>query len=189
VAVGILVEGINEVIATTRQNAAPMGVIQRDRWSMVLFKGSRTAMNVERDGWLVANIANDPVLYVESAFADLPTERFVAVKIGGFAMERLDAAEAYVAFAATVERATDDRILVALEALAEEVLRPNVRPVNRGFNAVIEATVHATRYIRTHDPQLKALIDHHATLIQRCGGPREWEALGMLLGFMGEPAT
>lgn len=184
---GILVEGINEVIATTRQNAAPMGVIRRGgRMSMVLFRGSRTASNVEREGWLVANVANDPVLYVETAFADLAAERFVAIEAGGIMMERLDTAEAYVAFAATIERATEDRLLVGLEPLAEEVLRPNVRPVNRGFNAVIEATVHATRYVRTHDRDLKGLIDHHATLIQRCGGPREWEALGILLGHIGE---
>lgn len=182
---GILVEGINEVIGTTRLNAAPMGVIRRDRCSLVLFRGSRTASNVERDGWFVANIANDPVLYVESAFSDIAPERFVEIEAGGIAMQRLDSAEAYVAFAATVERSTEDRLLVALEPLGEEVIRSVVRPVNRGFNAVIEATVHATRYIRTHDPQLKALIDHAATLIQRCGGPREWEALGMLLGFIG----
>ncbi|MDD3621699.1 MAG: hypothetical protein PHQ81_04770 [Methanofollis sp.] len=34
----------------------------------------------------------------------------------------------------------------------------------------------ATRYVRPRDPVLRALIDHHLALVQRCGGPREWEA-------------
>jgi len=56
--------------------------------------------------------------------------------------------------------------------------------VNRGFASVIEATVHATRYLRTHDPKLRELIDHHAGLVRRCGGQREQEALGMLEGYL-----
>ncbi|MGE5831376.1 MAG: DUF447 domain-containing protein, partial [Methanomicrobiales archaeon] len=62
---GLLREGINEVIATTWNNAAPMGIIFRDgEYRMVLFRGSHTAMNIERWGWVVANIVHDPVLWV-----------------------------------------------------------------------------------------------------------------------------
>jgi len=58
-----LKDGINEVIATTACNAAPMGIHYRDgEANMVLFCGSHTAQNVERDGWVVANFIHDPVL-------------------------------------------------------------------------------------------------------------------------------
>ena len=40
---GLLREGINEVIATTTVNAAPMGVILRNgRYTLVAFLGSHT---------------------------------------------------------------------------------------------------------------------------------------------------
>jgi hypothetical protein len=59
-----------------------------------------------------------------------------------------------------------------------------VRPVNRGFNSVIEATVHATRYVLSHDRDLMTWIDHHATIVHKCGGSREKEALDLLLEYI-----
>jgi hypothetical protein len=56
--------------------------------------------------------------------------------------------------------------------------------VNRGFNSVIEATVHATRYSLTRNEELRRLIHHHIAIIQRCGGPREQEAIGLLEGYV-----
>ena len=62
---GLLGPGISEVIATTRLNAAPIGIHCRgDSLSAVLFKGSHTAENVTRDGWLVANVVLDPLLFL-----------------------------------------------------------------------------------------------------------------------------
>jgi len=68
----------------------------------------------------------------------------------------------------------------------EKVLDERIYPVNRGFNSIIEATVHGTRYIMNRDPRLKQLIDHHASLVRRCGGRREEEALELLLGYIYE---
>ena len=64
--------------------------------------------------------------------------------------------------------------------MKEEVLELRLHPVNRGFASIIEATVHATRYVRKHDPWLLQLIEHHAALVRRCGGAREHEALRLL---------
>jgi len=50
---GLLAEGINEVIATTAFNAAPMGIRYENRkYTLTLFSGSHTAANIERDGWV-----------------------------------------------------------------------------------------------------------------------------------------
>jgi hypothetical protein len=57
--------------------------------------------------------------------------------------------------------------------------------VNRGYNSVIEAAVHGTRYLWNKDPELRRLIDHHRGLIRRCGGPGELEALELLEGYLG----
>ncbi|EJG07634.1 protein of unknown function DUF447 [Methanofollis liminatans DSM 4140] len=179
---GLLREGINEVIATTRDNAAPMGIICRNgALSMVLFKGSHTEANIRRDGWVVANVTHDPAVWVRTAFADLPPEAFVEIEAGGRAVQRLAACEAWAAFRATVRHETAETYFVALEPLGEGVIAGGkVQAHNRGFAGIIEATVHATRYVQNGDPALKALIDHHLAIVRKCGGPREREAAALL---------
>jgi len=184
---GLIKGGINEVIATTAFNAAPIGIHYRDKMaSMILFPGSHTAENIGRDGWVVANIIHDPVLYVRTAFEDLPRDAFVEEPVAGRAMYRLAGAEAWVAFTATAGRTTGGAMMVRLTQEKEIVENVAVYPVNRGFNSIIDATVHATRYRLTRDPELKKLIEYHAGIIRKCGGKHELEALGMLVRYIGE---
>ncbi len=180
---GLLGAGISEVIATTRQNAAPIGV-HRDGdtlWA-VLYHGSHTAANAAREGWLVANVVHDPILFVRTAFDDLPADAFV--RIPGLDWDRLVAAEGYAACRVEVLRETPDALRIGLAVVREEVIEPRCVPVNRGRCAVIEATVHATRFGRTRDPRLGRLIEHHAGIVRKCGGPAELEALELLMGYI-----
>lgn len=184
---GLLTEGINEVIATTDRNAAPMGIINRSgSLHMVLFRGSHTARNVARDRWVVANFIFDPVIYVRTAFDDLPQDAFVSEDIGGMAICRLRDVEAWAVFAADVERSSGEAFVVRLNPLKEEVLDLRLHPVNRGFASIVEATVHATRYVRNRDPWLGRLIEHHSALVRKCGGAREWEALELLERYIAD---
>ncbi|MCK9298066.1 MAG: DUF447 family protein [Methanoculleus sp.] len=184
---GLLTEGINEVIATTDYNAAPMGIINRSgSLHMVLFRGSHTARNIARDRWVVANFVFDPVIYVRTAFDDLPKETFVREEINGMVVCRLRDAEAWAAFAADVERSSDEALVVRLVPFHEEVLDLRLHPVNRGFASIVEATVHATRYVRNRDPWLRRLIEHHTGLARKCGGSREWEALELLEEYIAD---
>jgi hypothetical protein len=98
---GLLRSGINEVIASTSFNAAPMGIHYREgKATMVLFTGSHTAQNIERDGWVVANFIYDPVLYVKTALV-------FPVRLSGRSNQRKEARlagiDAWAAFTATVE--------------------------------------------------------------------------------------
>jgi uncharacterized protein len=182
---GLLTDGINEVIATTAFNAAPMGIHNRNgRLNMALFQGSHTAENIERDGWVVANIVHDPVLYVRTAFEDLPKDAFRDEPVNGRKMYRLSDAEGWVAFTATVEHRTRESIVVGLTVEKEILLDVALHTVNRGFNSIIDATVHATRYRINRDPHLKKLIDYHTVIIRKCGGKRELEALDLLMNFL-----
>jgi hypothetical protein len=184
--VGLLKEGINEVIATTHQNAAPMGIIFRNgKYGMVVYRESHTASRIEEHGWVVANLVFDPLLYVRTAFGDLEPGDLVPETVQGIAMQRLAVAEAWVGFSAMVERSTPETLVVRLTPLREEVRSWDVHPVNRGFNSVIEATVHATRFVRNHDPALGDLIRHHARLVHRCGDRRDVEALDLLYSYIG----
>jgi hypothetical protein len=182
---GLLQEGINEVIATTWTNAAPMGIILRDGvYRVVLFRGSHTAMNIERWGWVVANLVHDPVLFVRTAFDDLPPSAFIEEEVEGFLVHRLPEAEAWIAFDAAIEHRARESLTAILSPMKEVVVSPSVHPVNRGYNSIIEAAVHGTRYLWNKDPGLLSLIDHHRGLVQRCGGPKELEALGLLEGYL-----
>lgn len=185
---GLLREGINEVIATTWNNAAPMGIIFRDgEYRMVLFRGSHTAMNIERWGWVVANIVHDPVLWVRTAFSDLPPSAFVEETVEDFLVHRLPDVEAWIAFDAAIEHRARESMTAILSPMKEVVVSPAVHPVNRGYNSVIEAAVHGTRLLWNKDPKLRELIDHHRSIIRRCGGPREIEALEMLERYLERP--
>ncbi|WP_067049930.1 DUF447 domain-containing protein [Methanofollis ethanolicus] len=178
---GFLNEGINEVIATTGGNAAPMGIICRNgTLSMVLFRGSHTEANIRTNGWVVANLTHDPVVWVRTAFDDLPLDAFTPLEAGGRRVERLKECEAWAAFAATVEHETAETAFVTLSPLGEGVVGQVLRAHNRGFAGIVEAAVHGTRYVLSRDPALKALIDHHLAIVRKCGGPREREAAAVL---------
>lgn len=182
---GLLKSGINEVIATTRFNAAPMGIHYREgKASMVVFLGSNTAENIERDGWVVANFVHDPVVYVRTAFEDLPQNSFIEEPVAQKTVMRLAGADAWAAFTATIARKTTETMMVHLSLEKEIIEGVILQPVNRGFNNIIEATVHATRYKENRDPELKKQIEYHAGIVRKCGGKRETEALDLLTRYI-----
>jgi uncharacterized protein len=182
---GLLKGGINEVIATTATNAAPMGIHLRDgKASMVLFSGSHTALNIERDLWVVANFVYDPVLYVKTAFEDLPGDAFIEEPVAGKTMFRLAAADAWAAFSVSIGHKTGEAMTVSLTLEKEIIENVAVHPVNRGFGSIIDATVHATRYTRNRDPGLRKCIEYHAGIIRKCGGKHETAALELLLSYL-----
>lgn len=181
---GLLRSGINEVIATTASNAAPIGIHYREgKAGMVLFCGSHTAENIERDGWVIANFIHDPVMYVRTAFEDLPGDMFVDEPVNGRTMQRLRGAGAWAAFSARVERRTTEAMVVSLTPEKEIIEEVAVYPVNRGFGSIIDATVHATRYNLNRDPELKKQIDYHVAIVRKCGGRNELAALDLLMKY------
>jgi hypothetical protein len=182
---GLLKSGINEVIATTLNNAAPMGIHYREGTaSMVLFSGSNTAGNIERDGWVVANFVHDPVLYVRTAFEDLPRNSFIEEPVFTKTITRLAGADAWAAFSAKIMHRTTESMAVRLTLEKEIIEEVTIYPVNRGFNSIIDATVHATRFKQNQDPELKRLIEYHMTIVRKCGGKREMEALKLLNQYL-----
>jgi uncharacterized protein len=182
---GLLKPGINEVIATTKFNAAPMGIIVREGVArMVIFSGSHTAENIEKNGWLVANFVYDPVLYVKTAFEDLSHEAFCEETIHGKKMHRLKETDAWAAFTVTIDKKTPEALMVTLSLEKEIIEEVSLHPVNRGFNTIIETTVLATRYLMNRDPEILKQINNYAVIVRKCGGKREHEALELLMGYI-----
>jgi uncharacterized protein len=178
-------EGINEIIATIKCHAAPMGVICRDgRIMMAVFKTSHTAALIEETGLVVANIVHDPVLFVKGAFSDLDPVEFTEFEVDDRKVYRLSSAKSWVVYRARIDQKTEQKLLIGLDPISIETALDVIVPINRGLNNIIEAAVHGTRYIITRDHALKHMIDHHISLVKRCGGEREFQALGLLQEYI-----
>lgn len=176
---GIL-EGINEVIATTeidgRVNAAPLGIIRNeDSLYIRLFLGTHTYENILTRKWFVANVTHDAWLFAETALEDLPPEYFMHFD----GLPILKDTEAWLLF--QCDPFASDIIIANIEPVKGELLKKDFRAINRGANLVIEAAVAATRYmaLRT-DSYFEELIKTQR-IINRCGNPREREAMERLM--------
>ena len=177
-------KGTSEIIATTvsksgKPNAAPIGIISDGNLYARIYTNTQTYANVKITKKLVANIVDDPLLFVLSAFMELPLEEF--------RMEDdvpvLKGAKAWVAFECSMED-HPERATVNLRPLRGKIMQRSIQPVNRGFNAVIEATINATRYLATKDPKYLRRIEHYEEIVGKCGGRREKDAMRKLKEFL-----
>ncbi len=176
---GIL-DGINEVIATTekdgRINAAPLGIIRDDgRLYIRLFLGSHTYENILASGWFVANVTHDAWLFAETALEDLTTNHFMRRE----GLPVLKDAEAWGLF--RCEPFALDIIIAEVKLVKGEVLRKDFRAFNRGASLVVEAAVAATRYLALRTDSYYEEMMRLQRIINRCGGPREREAMDGLM--------
>ena len=165
---GLLSAGINEIIAVTKDNAAPIGIILRDGQcpKMILFKGSKTEENIRKYGWVTANFVSKASLYARYAFHDAEPAELTAAGD----MQHLAEADAWISFTAEVVHETEQTYMIDLTPVEEVVVNPGIRRVNRGFDAVVDATVHATRYVFNHSEELRERILYDFELIRKCGG-------------------
>jgi uncharacterized protein len=185
-------EGISETIVSTgleRPNAAPIGIIIKGGKPFVrLFKGSHTWANVRKEKCLVTNVVYNPLLFVRSTFFDLEPSEFDYVPVSGFNFPILKEAAAWVIFECIDIKNTDQVLiadLVPIKAGLREANRKDLPVPNRGFNAVLEATVHATRYQLSRDEKYLELIRHYETLASKCGGKNEKKAMKLLYEVLG----
>lgn len=173
-------DGINEIIATTevsgRINAAPIGIIRDgDSLFVRLFLGTHTYENVLTRGWFVANVTHDAWIFAETALEDLPPEYFDRRED----LPILKDAEAWGLF--KCEPFASDIIIAKVELIKGEAVRRDFRACNRGANLVIEAAVAATRYLALRTDSYFIEMMKLQRIINRCGGPREREAMDRLM--------
>jgi uncharacterized protein len=185
-------EGISETIVSTgleHPNAAPIGIILKGGRPFVrLFRGSHTWSNVLKEKYLAVNIVYDPLLFVRSTFFDLEPSEFNFVSANGLNFPILKESAAWVIFKCVNIKNTDQALvadLVPIGADSNEENRKDLPVPNRGFNAVIEATVHATRYQLTGEEKYLELIRHYETLASKCGGEKEKKAMRLLYEVLG----
>jgi hypothetical protein len=178
-------EGISEVILSTLSedcvpNAAPIGLHRKDGRFFARIYNSTTLKNILVNPGAAANIVDDPVLFVESALSEIGPENFEA--INGFPV--LKNSIGWVIFDCTCNKGENISV-VELSPVKAKICRKVIKPVNRGFNAVIEAAIHATRYVSLKDQEYLRQIEDHNKIVQKCGGAREKEAMRLLYELIG----
>lgn len=189
-----ITEGISEMIVTTgfeHPNAAPIGIIwKNDRLFLRLFKGSRTYRNLEHENFFAGNITSNPLVYVRSAFTDLSRSNFVYISfeipdasdpenVKQVDVPVLSNGDGFVIFQCMQRKYSENALFIDVCPVCSKMTARSAFGtfINRGFNSVIDATVHLTRYRETHDPKYIELIRYHQGIIQRCGRPEDKEAL------------
>ncbi|MGP8321692.1 MAG: DUF447 domain-containing protein [Methanosarcinaceae archaeon] len=182
-------DGISETIVTTMQgwfpNAAPIGITRRDdRVFLRLFKGSTTYFNVHSSGVLVANVVNDPVIFVRSTFSNLKESDFNYESVAEYKFPVLRDALSWVFFECNDMKVTNGTLFTELKPLHGNVNRSLLHAPNRGFNAVIEAAVHATRYKLSNDDKYLKIIRAYSVIVSKCGGERDKIAISMLNDYL-----
>ncbi|MFQ6055501.1 MAG: DUF447 domain-containing protein [Methanosarcinales archaeon] len=180
-------EGISEVIVTTISlqkipNAAPIGIIRRNNKTFCkVFKNSHTYDNIKATKLLVANIVYDPILFVQSAFTDLDSAEFK--KLPDIKIPILKNANAWILFFCEYKEKYK-AMIVDLNPLNAKFITPSIRAVNRGFNAVIEATIYGTRYKVFKNKKCFDWIDYYNKIVIKCGNSKDKKAMEMLYDFL-----
>ena len=179
-------EGISEVIVTTLSkdsvpNAAPIGLHCKDGRLFLRLFNSKTLDNILAQPVACANIVKDPVLFVRSALSDIEAGEFELIE--GFPV--LKDALAWIRFDCKWKKVGKISV-VELTPVSGAVISHKLKPVNRGFNAVIEALVDATRYVIFKEQKYLESIGYYDKLVRKCGGAQEKEAMRLLYELIRE---
>ena len=183
-------EGINEVIVTTvsidgKPNAAPIGIIRRDGKLMArVYNGSQTYTNIMETGLLAANMVYDLELFVRSALSDVDDDVFEFIKTdNGEDFPVIADCNAWMLFEAEYNR--ENTVLVAeLHPVTGIIRQQEIRPVNRAFNAVIEAVVLATRYKVFKNEKYLLQMESYSDIIYKCAGSTEKNAYDLIFRLL-----
>ena len=173
-------EGLTEAVVTTPApdgtwHLAALGLRPGNPVTARTWGRTRTRGNFERDGEGVVQFVRDPVVFVEAALAAPVVEDPVVEAAAAWVEVTVDRLEAGA-------EAGTDWVDWALKPGASGVEREAVPTIERGFNAVVEATVCASR-LGVHGFDRAELTDRlarHGEVVRRCGGPRDREALARL---------
>ncbi|ELY42618.1 DUF447 domain-containing protein [Natronorubrum sulfidifaciens] len=177
----VSLSGVTESIVTTLGpnglwNAAPLGLfadgdgdgpITARTWGK-----TRTRGNFHRQGEGYVQFVDDPVVFADAALSIVEGEEPI-----------LESANAWTRVTVeSLESGTDDGTdweRWALHPVDAEIRRERVPTIDRGFGAVIEATVAASRLgvAGYDDADLRERLEYCASVVDRAGSPRERKAL------------
>ncbi|QRV15151.1 DUF447 family protein [Haloterrigena salifodinae] len=191
----VSLSGVTETVVATRGpnglwNLAALGLFAPE-WSDVANEGpegdsnetpdpvtartwgsTRTRGNFRQQGEGYVLFVDDPVRFADAALSIVERETPVPDAANAWARIAVESLETGVDEGTEWERWALRPVEAAVESTA-------VPTIDRGFGAVVEATVAASRLgvAGYDDEDLRERLEHYASVVDRAGGPREREAL------------
>jgi hypothetical protein len=169
--------GVTESLVATlgpndRWNLAPLGLHAGDPVTATTWGNTRTRRNFERRGGGYVQFARDPLLFAEAALSIREADGPVVDAADAWAevdAERVDAGEGG-------DTHWEEWALRPVESAVE---RRTVPTTNRGYYAVVEATVAASRLgvDAYDDDDLRDRLAYFESVVETCGGERERAAI------------
>jgi hypothetical protein len=180
----VALRGVTESVVATlgpndRWNQAALGLHAPDDAgdpvTAVTWGKTRTRGNFERRGEGVIQFTTDPREFVDAALDVTETDE--PVREGAAAWVEVDARRIE-----TGEDEGTEWVRWALAPQSSTVRERTVPTINRGFYAVVDATVAASRLaVPAFDTAtLLDRLDYFAETVERCGGPAEREAFARI---------
>ena len=176
----VALRGVTETVVATlgpngQWNFAALGLHAGDPVTARTWGATRTRRNFREKGEGVVQFLADPVVFTESALSILerpsPTHPAADAWVR-VAVERVDGGESGGTSWAEWE----------LTPVESRVDAERVPTTNRGYGAVIEATVAASRLdVDAYDTdELRDRLDYFEGVVDTCGGERDREAMRMV---------
>lgn len=169
--------GVTESVVTTRGpddrwNLAALGLHAGESVTARTWGATRTRRNFERTGEGYVQFTRDPVTFVEAALSTVAVDDPVLPDADAWVRVEAERVES----GASGGTGWADWRLSPVESGVEREVVPTV---NRGYNAVVEATVAASRLdVDAFDREaLAERLAHLEGVARRCGGPSEREAM------------
>jgi len=173
----VALSGVTESVVTTLGpnglwNAAPLGLHAGKPVTARTWGNTRTRRNFHRQGEGYVQFIDDPVVFADAALSIVEFEEPILESACAWArvvVEQVDAGS---------EGDTDWEEW-ELRPSESGVERETVPTIDRGFGAVVEATVAASRLeVAAYDEaELRDRLAYFESVVDRAGGPREREAL------------
>jgi len=179
--VGINIGGLYEVIASTsdldgRPHAAPMGALflSFDSFIMRSYGETVTLKNLRTSKRGALNVVNDVALFFDCIFKPikLSFKWFNDVPV-------LKEARAWLVFELKKVIDKDQYYEMHCSIVNAKAIRVRPKPICRAEASLLEALIHYTRLRyytamgrETEVHQLKKLIDHHLSIVERTGWPK-----------------
>ncbi len=172
--------GVTETVVTTlgpndRWNAAALGVFAGEPATARTWGKTRTRRNFHRQGKGYVQFVDDPVVFTEAALTISEHDEPVLKASCAWCQVTVEQVDS------GTEGGTDWEQW-ELTPLATTIDRKQVPTIDRGFAAVVEATVLASRLdLEVYDETtLRDRLAYCASVVERAGGPREREALELI---------
>lgn len=172
--------GVTESVVTTAMqddawNVAALGLHAGDPVTARTWGDTRTRRNFARTGTGYIQFVHDPVVFVNAALGIREVEQPILEKAAAWvevSVQKVDSGSSN----------GTSWIDWTLDPIQATVRDESIPTINRGFNAVIEATVAASRLdVPTYDSAtLERRLEYFASVARHCGGEREQAAFDRL---------